>query len=183
MYLYFRFLKIALFSRFRKPCDFFDESTVSFITWPTDLDVFCHMNNGRYLTLLDLARFDCLIRSGLTTILRQKKCFPVVTAETIQFKKSLKLFNRFTVKTKLLGWDEKSFYIEHIFVSKQKVCAVAIIRGQIVKTAGGTLSPLEFLSFAGHTDPSPELPEWILHWSQHQKEALIKADTEHSITT
>ena len=28
--------------------------------WPNDLDTNAHMNNGRYLTLMDLGRFDLM---------------------------------------------------------------------------------------------------------------------------
>ena len=34
-------------------------------TLPTDLDILRHMNNGRYLSLFDLGRWDLLIRTGL----------------------------------------------------------------------------------------------------------------------
>jgi acyl-CoA thioesterase FadM len=181
MYVFFRLFRINLLSRFKKAINFFDETSVSFRVWPTDLDVFLHMNNGRYLTLLDLARFDSLIQSRMMKVLRDHQCFPVVTAETIQFKKSLKLFDRFSIKTKLLGWDEKSFYIQHIFIRHQKVYAVAIIKGQIVKKSGGTITPNELLRFIGHKAPPPELPQWIVEWSHHQKAALIEVDNLESV--
>ena len=34
-------------------------------TLPTDIDILRHMNNGRYLSLFDLGRWDLLIRTGL----------------------------------------------------------------------------------------------------------------------
>ena len=42
-----------------------DESAVGFRVLPGDLDVNVHLNNGRYLALMDLGRFDLLIRGGL----------------------------------------------------------------------------------------------------------------------
>lgn len=42
-----------------------DVSKVWFRVWPHDLDPSIHMNNGRYLALMDLGRLDLLIRSGL----------------------------------------------------------------------------------------------------------------------
>lgn len=41
-----------------------DESHLAMRVWPTDLDVQRHMNNGRYLSLMDLGRMDLLVRSG-----------------------------------------------------------------------------------------------------------------------
>jgi hypothetical protein len=41
-----------------------EESAVGFRVLPGDLDVNVHLNNGRYLALMDLGRFDLLIRAG-----------------------------------------------------------------------------------------------------------------------
>lgn len=41
-----------------------DTSVLKMRTWPGDLDINFHMNNGRYLTLMDLGRFNLTIRSG-----------------------------------------------------------------------------------------------------------------------
>ena len=41
--------------------------------WPNDLDTNAHMNNGRYLTLMDLGRFDLMTQCGLVgTVLKKK---------------------------------------------------------------------------------------------------------------
>jgi len=181
MYVFFRLLKVNLFSRFKKVTNFFDEKSISFMTWPTDLDVFFHMNNGRYFTLADLARFDSLIRSGIMEVIKGHQCFPVVIAETIQFKKSLKLFDKFQIKTKLIGWDDKSFYIRHTFICHQKVYAVGIIKGKIVKKSGGTILPDNFLGLIGHKEPSPKIPQWIIDWSEQQKTELIEIDNTVSV--
>lgn len=39
---------------------------------PNDLDLNFHMNNGRYLTVLDLGRIDFLLRIGLAKGFSQK---------------------------------------------------------------------------------------------------------------
>lgn len=169
MYLFFRLMKVGLFSRYKKKVGLLDTIELSFITWPTDLDIFLHMNNGRYFSILDLCRFDCLVRNGVAQKLKENKWFPVVAAESIEFKKSLKLFDRFIVKTNLLGWDEKYFYIQHIFMSHEKIYAKAIIKGRILKREGGTISTREMLDLVGFKHVTPKVPEWILHWGEHQR--------------
>ena len=42
-----------------------EASRLTFRVWFHDLDPFRHMNNGRYLTLMDLGRTDLMVRSGL----------------------------------------------------------------------------------------------------------------------
>src|SRR5690348_8261743 len=100
MNLFWRFLRIILFSRFSSHLGLFDESSIFFRVLPTDIDVLMHMNNGRYLSLLDLARVDFMIRNKVFPILKQHKIYPVVASEMIRFKKSIGLFKRFEVSTR-----------------------------------------------------------------------------------
>src|SRR6266567_8900242 len=72
-----------------------------FRVWPTDLDVFRHMNNGIYLTIMDLARLDLMLRSGFWRRIKAQGWYPVVVAETIQFRRSLNLFQRFEIETRV----------------------------------------------------------------------------------
>jgi acyl-ACP thioesterase len=58
-----------------------------FHVWPTDIDIFRHMNNGIYLTLMDVARFDMLKRSGAWKACKKEHIHPVVVGETISFRK------------------------------------------------------------------------------------------------
>ena len=37
-------------------------SKLTFRVWPTDLDLSLHMNNGRYLTIMDIGRLDFMVR-------------------------------------------------------------------------------------------------------------------------
>lgn len=173
MYLFFRLIKVGLLSPLKKKLGILETCELSFITWPTDLDVFFHMNNGRYLAILDLCRFDALVRCKIAAILKEKKWYPVVAAETIEFKKSLKLFDQFKVKTNLLGWDEKYFYIQHVFISHHKIYAKAVIKGRVLRKQGGTVSPAEIFQAAEYPHPSPKVPQWILEWSKAQKEYAL----------
>ena len=54
MTMLFRALWILLTARWRGSLDLLGESVLSFRVMPGDLDVNLHMNNGRYLTLMDM---------------------------------------------------------------------------------------------------------------------------------
>ena len=56
MNLYFRLLLFMLRVRRRSRLSIWDTSHVTFRVNPADLDVQRHMNNGRYLTLMDLGQ-------------------------------------------------------------------------------------------------------------------------------
>ena len=120
---------------------------VSVRTLPTDIDLLGHMNNGRYGSLFDLGRFDLLIRTGIWDVFQKQGWYAVVASETITFRKSLELWQRFTVESRLLGHDDKSAYLMHRAVVGGEVYAEMIVRARFLRRSGG-LVPHEEL-FAG----------------------------------
>ncbi|MFM0739211.1 thioesterase family protein [Paraburkholderia xenovorans] len=65
MSLIIRLLFLLFTSRRRTRLQVLDTCVTPFRVWFNDLDVLFHMNNGRYFTILDLARVDLMMRSGL----------------------------------------------------------------------------------------------------------------------
>jgi acyl-CoA thioesterase FadM len=137
---------------------------LAFTVWPTDVDVLIHMNNGRYLTLMDLGRVDSSLRNGIWKALRSRSWYTVVASEAIRFKESLPLFERFELRTRTLGWDEKSFYVRQQFLVRGRVVAVGIVRVRFLTRSGGTLSAAEVAAAVMPGVVSPELPGYISVW-------------------
>jgi acyl-CoA thioesterase FadM len=173
MNLYLRLIWVLLTWRLRGRVGILEASRVSFRVMPHDLDVFLHVNNGRFLTLLDLGRVDAMLRSGLAARLRRRGWYPVVAAATIQFKKSLTLFQKFEVETQVLGWDSKAFFVGQRFLRGGRVVAQAAIRARFLKKSGGTIEPAEIAALAEHDARSPGLPEWVVRWN----ESLLAMET------
>ena len=99
----FRTLLHVLFLSRRKPdLDHRAVARTRFITLPTDLDINRHMNNGVYFSIMDVARFDMLVRNGVFGIMRAMNWYPVVVSESITFRKSLNLWQRFTIESRQL---------------------------------------------------------------------------------
>ena len=67
MNLWLRLILQLLKSRFAAALEPLGTSVRRGRVWPTDLDVSLHMNNGRYLTLMDLGRLDLMLRTGVCT--------------------------------------------------------------------------------------------------------------------
>src|SRR3954469_20908042 len=115
MNLILRLIKVLVAALFGQRLDILDSSALTFRVWPNDLDIYLHMNNGRYLTVMDLGRTDLLIRWGLGGVMLgglggfrlKRRWMPVVGAATIQFRRSLSPFQRFRLHTRVLCWDEK----------------------------------------------------------------------------
>jgi hypothetical protein len=65
-----------------------------------------HLNNGRYWTLMDHGRADLMIRFGLWRTVGKNQWLPVVSAGKIRFRRELRLFQPFTLKTRIVAWTE-----------------------------------------------------------------------------
>lgn len=171
MHMLFRTLLHVLFlSRRRPDLGHYDVARTRFITLPTDLDINRHMNNGVYFSIMDVARFDMLVRNGVWGIMRERGWYPVVASETITFRKSLQLWERFTIESRVLGFDDKAVYVEQRFVKKgadgrPEIYAQGFIRGRFLKKSGGTVPMSEVVEAFG-AGPGDGLPEWIERWGQ-----------------
>lgn len=137
---------------------------------PNDLDVLLHVNNGVYLTLMDLGRTDLLLRSDAFNAIRKKGWYPVLAAETIRFKRSLTLFQKFTIRTSVVAWDERSIYLEQVFIAKGKLVARAVVDARFLKKKGGKVTPAELLDFLDIDENPRELPEWVATWVQSNRQ-------------
>lgn len=127
-------------------------------TWPNDLDTNFHMNNGRYLTLMDLGRTQMMIRSGLFWKIIKEKWMPVVGEAHIKFKKSLAPFESFTLETKVHSWDEKWVYMEQSFYnSKGQLAASGYVKA-LIKGPKGKIPTAELLNHLQHSGVSPQDP-------------------------
>ncbi|HYQ02670.1 MAG TPA: thioesterase family protein [Polyangiaceae bacterium] len=166
MNLLFRLLLLFLTAPFRPRCEPLGPTRKRFRVWPPDLDVLLHVNNGVYLTMLDVARVDLLLRSGVGARLLRKGFYPVVAAETVRFRRSLQLFQAFEVETAIIGWDEKAFVIQHRFLRGAELVAEAIVRSRFLKRGGGSVGSKEILEIVGRSEPSPALPPWVEAWNQ-----------------
>lgn len=142
-----------------------DVGRIRVTTLPTDLDILRHMNNGRYLSLFDLGRWDLLERTGMTDAMKRNGWYAVVSAETVTFRKSLQLWQRFDVESRLLGHDDKAIYLEHRAVVDGEIYARAIIRARMLKRSGGTLTHQEMFAAVGRPEGLPDVEPWVHAWA------------------
>jgi len=142
-----------------------DVGRTDFRVLPTDLDVLGHMNNGVYFSIMDLGRMDLMIRAGSWAKLKQHGFYPVASNETITFRKSLQPWQRFTLETRIVGYDDKAVFVEQRFVVKGEIFAKAFMRGRFLKKSGGTVSVQELSDALGVDTTTVTLPAWLARWS------------------
>jgi acyl-CoA thioesterase FadM len=164
----FRTLLRILISRFGRRLGQYDVGRSRFRVLPTDLDVLGHMNNGVYFSIFDVARFDVYHRNGVWPAMQRRGWYTVAASETITFRKSLQPWQRFTIETRTIGFDERAIYVEHRAVVTRagapEVYARAFIKLRLLKRGGGTLKTAELFEAIGEPPALPPLPEWLLRW-------------------
>lgn len=164
--MWLRLLWQSLSWRSRSKLELGAIATRTFRVWPTDLDIYMHMNNGIFLTLLDIGRYDQAMRSNLWPQWKARKWYPVVVASNITFRKSLTPWQLFDLETKVIGWDDEAFYFEQRFVVKGEIYARAIVRIRFLKNPRGIVSPAEVLEAIDFGGERPALPKWVADWAK-----------------
>jgi len=103
---------------------------------PNDLDVNLHMNNGRYLTLLDLSLLEFFGRSGFLRAAMRQGLRPMAGGVLITYRRQLSAFQRYEIRFRWACSDEHWNYMRFEYVSKGRLYAAGIIKGAMVSSAG-----------------------------------------------
>jgi acyl-CoA thioesterase FadM len=157
--LYIRLLKVLALWLLKPRIGLYDEASVRLRTWPFDLDLNGHMNNGRYLTLMDLGRISYMLRTGMLIPLLKRRWFPVLAAAQIRFRRSLLPFQAFELKTRLVAWDDKWCYMEQRFEVDGHVMAIGYVQA-LFRSRKGNVPSTELLALIGKQgEVSPPIPE------------------------
>ncbi len=165
MNLYFRLLWLLLCMLRLPQRALFDESRVAFRVMPNDCDINFHMNNGRYLSFMDLGRVHLMKQSRLLTAILRERWMPVLAAAEITFVLSLAPLQRFELATRLVSWDEKYFYLEQRFEAGGRLCAHAFVKGVFLK-AGRVVPYQEIVAAIGHREAPPAMPDELRLWAE-----------------
>jgi len=161
--LLFRVLLVVFKNLFRRRIDVLGETVIHLRVWPTDMDLNFHLNDGRYVSLTGLGRVDLMTRTGLLRQAMKRRWYPVVGATMIRYRREIKAFEKFSMHSRIVGWDEKWFYFEHRFEQDGTVAAMAYARG-VMRTREGAVPSSDVLALVGITAPSPPLPDSLQHW-------------------
>ncbi len=112
----------CLFERKRAPVT---TSELVMRVWPTDCDLNMHMNNSRYLALMDAGRWHYLLRTGLAAEVWRRRWAPVAVRVEIDFKKSLAPGERFRLETQTERLGERSVTMHQRFWRGDELAAEA----------------------------------------------------------
>lgn len=124
---------------------------------PNQIDRSKHMNNANYLYELNFSRRHFCNSLGLWSILRKLNANMVVQCQTIRYRKELRVWQSYSIRTRILEIDEEEgcFYLESRFLTEDNfVAAIHHVKYKIVapKCENGSrrkISPVDVLIDAG----------------------------------
>lgn len=151
MNLWLRLLLLHLKLARQPRIDLLEEVVLEFRVWPTDLDIQRHMNNGRFLSVMDLGRYALMARTGLLRVAGERRWMPLVRGIDIEYLKPLMPWQRYRLHTRLAGWDGKWLYLEQRFETDERVCAAARIHG-LLRGREGNIPTDRLLEALGEVD-------------------------------
>ncbi|MEO0762213.1 MAG: acyl-CoA thioesterase, partial [Pseudomonadota bacterium] len=135
-------------------------STVTTRVWPWDADVFMELNNGRHLTLFDVGRFHHGARLGLIPVLRREGWGLAVGGAWVQYRKRIRLFERFAIRTRLVARDSRWFYFEQTTLKGDTPCSSALLRVAVIDGPKGAVETDRVARALGFPDWQGRLPDW-----------------------
>lgn len=136
-----------------------DESVLNLRVLPNDIDI-RKITNDRFLAIMDLGRMDIGFRLGLLKSMFKNKWVPLVSFETIRFRYPLKIFQKYQLKTRVVWWDEATFYFEQTFERKGRIVATGHVSATLLGSNGPVPSD-EMLAEIGQSVTKPSEPEIV----------------------
>lgn len=142
-----------------------DDSVLSMRVRLTDCDVYRHVNNGRYLSLMDMGRIDLVTRCGAMRIFRRNRWSAVAGGATIRFRRELRLGTRYELHTRCVGWEDTWWFFEQQFLRPDgSLAARAYAKVTILDAAHKRIPAARVVEALGVDPESPPLPAGLVAW-------------------
>jgi acyl-CoA thioesterase FadM len=158
-----RFVYVMLKSLLSAKRGLLDDFVLHFRALPLIDTDFSRLFTQTYALYMGLARWNLLFNSEFRTAALKKGWAPVTTAETMTYRKSIKAFARVRLVTRIIHWNDRRFYIEHLFYVNNEVCAQTYVEG-LIRSPKGPLKSGEAFAELGITRESPPLPDKLRGW-------------------
>lgn len=169
MNLYLRLLAAFVRASYLKQVPTNFESRCAFRVLPGDIDLYRHMNNGRYFQIMDVARFSWLIQVGAVAVLRRQRWGALLGGGQMRFRRALKLFQKYFVSTRLICWDDRWFYLEHRFTdARGREVACGVVKAAF-RSRSGWVRTSEAMALIDPEAKSESMPDCIGAWIRSEE--------------
>jgi len=131
---------------------------------PWDIDPWMELNNGRTLTLYDLGRVPMSRKNGLFKALQNNGWGLAVAGASVRYRKRIRMFDRITMRSRGVTWDDRFLYAEQsMWLSNGDCASHALIRSAVTDSKG-IVAPARVAEAMGIAGPPPQVPDWIALW-------------------
>jgi acyl-CoA thioesterase FadM len=142
-----------------------EEDRVRLRVLPNDIDLNLHLNNARYLCMMDYGRTHLLARTRLLEQILRGRWQPLLGAAWVTYRRSLPVFSAFELTSRMVCWDERWFYIEQTFTGSKGLAAVGWVKG-MVRDGKGSVEPQKAVDAVAPGVVSPPMPAAIATWNE-----------------
>lgn len=146
--------------------------------WPSNLDVNAHMNNGRYLTIVDLMLTEYFVRTGFARGMISAGWRPMSGGAFISYRKALRPWQVYRLRFTLAGADTAWNYMRFEFLHRDgTLFAAGYVKGAAVGRRG-LVPNMESYARCGLSFLPRKLPAPVTHWLSAESNAI--ANFHHS---
>lgn len=146
----------------------------------SDLDLNGHLTNSRYLAFMDLGRLDLIRTLNLLKPMFKNKWMPVLSTVNCSFIKEIPRGVVVELKTSIVGFNDKYWFIRQQFYVKDKLYAQALCRG-LFTCKKKKVPPSEVIEYYKTHSSSKEVassvPHYVPSWEEFLKEFKDSANT------
>jgi acyl-CoA thioesterase FadM len=135
---------------------------------PNDIDINGHMNNGRYMTMVDLMLMEYFVRIGFAGVLIKQGWRPMSGGSFITYRKGLKPFQQYRLRYKIDACDEFWNFMRFEFLDGDKVCASGYMKGAAVGRDGLVPNAKSYAKLGLAALPN-SVPEAVQNWLVAEK--------------
>ena len=168
MYPVLRLIRVIIKSKLQEKVDFNSNHNecIKLMVLPQDIDLFIELNNGRYVTLLDLGRFSYGAKVNMGSFLKKNNWSLTIVGTYNEYRYRLRLFQRFELQTRILGYDENWFYFFQKIVKDGKTHMASVVKFSYTSKKG-LVSPKEVTKVMGIEYEPNQIPDWIQDLTKH----------------
>ncbi|MGR3714316.1 MAG: acyl-CoA thioesterase [Shimia sp.] len=132
--------------------------------WPSDIDLWMELNNGRTLTLFDLGRIPLARRNGLIGALRANQWGMTMAGVSVRYRRRIRTFEKITMRSRAVFWDDRFVYLEQSMWKQNGECANQALYRAAITGSDGIVSLFAVMDAMENAEPTPAAPDWVKNW-------------------
>lgn len=169
LYWHFRNFQCIISALFKPKASPKETLVKTFWANPFDSDWLSSVQAGRFFTYTDAARWEIAVRLGFLKLALRKKLVVILGGQKIIYRRPVKIFRRFRLSMRIVGWDERWMYAAHYFEQSGKIRCVSFAKIGL-RSKDGLYSPITAFTEMGCSKIAPS--NWILKHFQEDLETL-----------